>query len=660
MRIRRVASPPTARRATEKIIQNFSGLNTTAPYTQLKDSESPYFYNVRLYARNASDRRVAVGTRKGPGFYSVPVGETVDQQQTSTTGADAFAITDTTWVASKFTAGATGRLSKVDVNVYKNVSPTQHLIVKIYTNSGGAPGTLLATSSILSSAITGSAAYATARFVEAPVVTSATVYWVVCHMQTGGTGSYAWTTTTNAVAASSSTNSGGSWTPSASVAMNLKTYVATDKPFLGGIRYTPSNSTAKTIIACDTVVYSVSDVDGTLTSLKTGLSSSATEYNFGQSNDILYVVNGQDTPQQYDGTTWQALSASSGFTDPNSLASASKFITFHKNRMWLVSNANPTRISFSDLGEYNKYTSTNFIFAPSPKSGDPITGITVFQDNLVVFTRKTKYVLYGDDPGNFVLRQSSGKKGAVSQAVIATSPNHIYFLSDDGIYRYNGSADELMSDPIQTEIDNIADKTDASAVYHSNYYRLYYPSTGATQNNSSVLWDDINKIWLRDSNTFIDKPFVNELNELIEGSSTMGAVFNAEQQYSDLGKPIDFKYWTKYFGDGLHKIFIRRVIPSIRLQTQPYMLNVYIDMDQRNNIPLRYQIAAQASGNTWGDGSTWTTGTVITWGSSAVSTPTILQGSEAYWHQIRYEQDGVDTPVEILSYILQLRSRRLE
>jgi hypothetical protein len=659
MRIRRVASPPTARRATEKIIQNFSGLNTTAPYTQLKDSQSPYFYNVRLYARNASDRRVAVGTRKGPGFYSVPVGEAVDQQQTSVTGTANQTVDTTLWYGKKFTAGTTGRLSKVELNLKTGTSPTQHLIVKIYTDSSGSPGSLVATSSILSSTVTASYAYTVARFIEAPAVTSGTSYWVIAYMQTGGSGSYNWSSTTNATTAKTSNNQGASWSTT-TYDLNIKTYVSTDSKFLGGIRYTPSNATAKTIIAVGTSVYSVSDINGSLTVLKSGLSASATEYNFGQSNDTLYITNGQDSPQQYDGTIWQALSASSGYTDPGGLSGASDYLVFHKNRMWLVSTSNPTRVSFSDLGDYNKFTSTNFIYAPAPKSGDPITGLLVFQDNLIVFTRKTKYVLYGDDPGNFVLRQSSGKKGAVSQYSIAASSNHVYFLSDDGVYRYNGSADELMSDPIQNEIDAIADKSKASAVFHSNYYRLYYPNTGALTNNSSVLWDDINNQWLRDSNTFVDKPFIDEVNALIEGSSQNGAVFKAEQQYSDLGKPISFKYWTKYFGDGLHKIFMRRVIPSIRLQTQPYRLNVYIDLDQKNTIPIQYQIAAQASGATWGGGGTWTTGSVISWGSAAVSIPTIMQGSEAYWHQIRFEQDGVDTPVEILSYIIQLRSRRLE
>jgi len=655
MRIRRVASPPTARRATEKLIQTFSGLNTTAPYTQMKDSDSPYFYNVRLYARNASDRRVAIGTRKGPGFYSVPVGETVDQQQTTVTGAADQSIGTSTWNAKKFTAGATGRLTKVELNLKYGTNPSQHLEVAIYSDSGGSPSTLLASSSILSSEITASYVYETARFVEAPVVSSGTSYWIVAYMQEGGTGDYKWSSTTAATTAKTSSNQGGSWATT-TFDLNCKTYVSTNKPLLGGIRYTPSNATAKTIIAVGTAVYSVSDVNGSLTALKTGLSSSATSYAFAQSNDVLYVCNGVDTPQQYDGTTWQDVSASSGYTGTIPI---SKFVIFHKNRLWVVDKDNPTLLKYSDLGEYNKYTSTNIVYAPSPKSGDPITGLMVFQDNLIIFTRKTKYVLFGDDPGNFVLRQSSGKKGAVNQASIATSPNHIYFLNDDGVYRYNGSADELVSDPIQTEVNNMSDKTKASAVYHANYYRLYYPAGIAVTNDSCILWDDINRVWLRDSNTYVDKSFVNESEELYEGSSQVGSIYYAEQAYSDMGRPIAFKYWTKYFGDGIHKIFLRRVLPSIRLQTQPYDLSVSIDMDQKGNVPLQYTISAQASGTSWGGGTVWTDNVTV-WGSSTVSTPTILQGSEAFWHQIRFEQTGVDTPVEILSYLLQFRSRRIE
>lgn len=652
MKLRREPVRPTSRKSTERLVQTFTGLNTTAPYTQMKDSVSPYFYNCRLYARNSTDRRVAVGTRKGPGFYTVPLGETVDQQQTSTTGAADQTLTDTTWKADKFVAGSNGRLSKVDIRLKNGTTPTQHSIVALYSDSGGSPGALLGTSSILSNSITGSYTYITARFVEAPQVVSGTTYWVVSYMQMGGSGNYLWSSTTTATTAKTSADSGGIWSTT-TYAFNLKTYISTNSKLLGDTRYTPSNAAAKTLIAHGTNVYTINDGTGATTSIKSGLSVLATDYYFDQSNDQLFWTNGVDVPYFYDGTTVAIVAGS---------PPVSKFCVFHKNRLWLVDANNPTKLVFSELGDYQQYLSTSFIFAPSPKSGDPITGVKVFQDNLVVFTRKTKYILFGDDPGNFVLRQSSGKKGAVNQDVIQADPNYIYYLSDDGVYRYNGSADELISDAIQTEVDTIADKTKAAAAIQNNYYRLYYSGAGSSVNNSTILWDSLNNFWLRDSGTYVDKPFVNESNVLYEGSSLVGALYFAEQAYSDLGKPIAFQYWTKYFGDGLHKMLLRRLVPSIRLQTQPYRLNVYIDIDQRNTIPLRYQIAAQASGSLWGEGGDveWGFGVPILWGSNTVSTPTILQGTEAFWHQIRFEQTGVDTPVEILSYILQLRVRRLE
>lgn len=654
MKIRRGPQQLTGRRLKEIPVGGtgspFVGLNTTYPNTQLKDGESPNYYNVRLYARKASDRRVAVGTRKGSGFYSVPLGETVDQQVTSTTGASDASITTTTWKADTFQAGATGRLTKVDIRLKEGTSPTQHVIVEVYSDSGGAPGALLATSSVLSSSITSSYAYITARFVEAPQVISGSDYWIVSYMQAGGTGDWLWSSTTSATTALTSADSGGSWS-STSYSLNLKTYVSTDSPFLGGYKYNPSTATAKTVIAHGTNVYTISEVDGTTTSIKSGLNGSATEYNFAQADDKLFWVNGYNTPFYYDNSTVTAIS------DVD--APAGRFLAFHKGRLFISGqSADPTRLAWSDFADYTTWSSTGFTYVPQSKTGDPITGMIVFQDNLIIFTRKTKYVLFGDDPGNFVLRQSSGKKGAVNQASIASDPNYIYFLSDDGVYRYNGSQDELISDPIQTEIDNIEDKTKVAGVYQGNYYRLYYPQTGSTANDSCVLWDTLNKFWLRDSNTYIDKPFLDDSNELIEGSSLVGAVYHAEQEYSDLGKPIEFIYWSKIFGDGLRKLFLRRFTPSIRLQTQPYHLNIYIDIDQRNANVLSYTLDALASGYTYGSGETYGGG--ATFGSRVVGVPDTFAGTEAYWHQIKFELTGVDTPVEILSYVLQIRVRRTE
>lgn len=345
-KVRRMPVQAIARKYQERLIETFLGLNTTYPYTQLKDSQSPHFYNCRLYARNSTDRRVAIGTRKGPGFYSVPLGETVDIQQTSTTGAADATLSTTTWQAKKFTNTSAGRLTKVDIRLKEGTMPTQHVIVAIYSDSSGSPGTLLATSSILSSVITSSYSYLSARFVEAPTLAATTAYWIVAYMQDGGSGSWLWSSTTNATTAKSSTNSGGSWSTT-SYDLNAKTYVSTNSKYLGGFRYTPSNATAKTVIAHGTAVYTVSEVDGTTTSIKTGLSA-ATDYFFDQSNDQLYTVNAVDVPQYWDGTTWAVVGGTPG---------VSKYLTFHKNRLWFVNSADPTKLVFSELSDYHTYLS---------------------------------------------------------------------------------------------------------------------------------------------------------------------------------------------------------------------------------------------------------------------------------------------------------------
>lgn len=645
-RIRRNANTPTGRKQQSTLIDTFLGLDATTPYTSLKDGQSPFFQNCRLYARNSQDRRISVGTRKGPGFYSVPAGETADVQLVSTTGAVNQSATTTTWLGQAFIPTSTGRLTKVDINIKTGTTPTQHLMVAIYSNSGGSPSTLLATSSILSSNISSSLGYLSARFVEGPSVTALSTYWIVIYMQDGGSGDYNWSSTTSVSTAKTSNSSGGTWS-AAAYGLNYKTYISTSTKQLGSGRYNPISGTNKTLMAHGTVMYTINDVTGATTSIATGLSGSATKYYFASSDDKIFWTNGNDLPKYWDGAAVATVTAA---------GVNSKFVIFHKNRAWFVDPANPTKVIFSDLGDYTTYTSTNFLYVPSPKSGDPITGWIVYQDNLIIFTRKTKYVLYGDDPGNFVLRQSSGKKGAVVQDVIKSDANFVYFLADDGIYRYNGSQDQLISDKVQTLVDQIADKSLATAVIHNNYYRLYYPGYGSTTINASLLWDTINNFFLYDTETYCDMPIVLENNTLVEGSSLFGALFYAEQAYSDMGKPISFKYWTKYFGDGLRKIFLRRVIPSIRLQTQPYDLDVLIDINQLNTASIRYTVEAQASGATWAGGDSWADGT--TWGSATVSTPESLQGTEAYWHQIRYEQSGVDTPVEILSMVLETRVRR--
>jgi hypothetical protein len=79
----------------------------------------------------------------------MPAGEALDAAHVSTTGAADQSVGVTTWKAKKWTAVASGRLTKVEIRVKNASSATGPIIVLVYSDSPGSPGTLLAQTSIV-------------------------------------------------------------------------------------------------------------------------------------------------------------------------------------------------------------------------------------------------------------------------------------------------------------------------------------------------------------------------------------------------------------------------------------------------------------------------------------------------------------------------------
>ena len=92
----------------------------------------------------------------------------------------------------------------------------------------------------------------------------------------------------------------------------------------------------------------------------------------------------------------------------------------------------------------------------------------------MIGTRLTKYVVYGSDEGDFTLRKSPGAQGVVSQEAQVVLGNYMYAMSDDGVYRFNGSSDVAISDAIQPDIDAITDKGSVFMVGWQKKVRIYY------------------------------------------------------------------------------------------------------------------------------------------------------------------------------------------
>lgn len=643
---------PNGRKLSKLEAFNLAGLDLVTPHDAMDNAKSPTLYNCRIQEQDSTGtaRRVAIRTRKGPGFYTVPVGETIDTSQTSTTGASDQPINTVHWTGQPFVPSVDGRLTKIDAR-FKNPDGTiGSVILEVRADDGGVPGDIIATSSTQGSSITDSYSYISFRFIEAPLLTNGTTYWLVAHLQNGGVGEYNWSGTTNTTTALHTDNAGGSWV-ALGASVNFKTYLSTAGGVKGLGRYYPTSGSNTTLFAHGTVVYKTTDSTGAVTSIKTGLSSSATDYHFAQSQDKMYWVNGLNNPMVYDGASVVDVSGS---------PSVSNLLVFHKNRLFLQPASDPTRIEFSELGDYSTYGATSFLYVPAPKTSDPIVKILSFQDNLAILNKNSKWVLSGTDLATFNLRQAIGKNGAASSCAVDSDENYIYYLgSDRHFYRWNGVADEDIGALIQPELDKIPDLNSVCVRAWKNQIRIYYPTSGASSNSRCLIFDKIIQEWLRDTDAYIKRTSLQfkDDNKLVEASDIAGVLYYAEQRDSILGKPISFEYRSKYhsFGESGAKKQIRKMYPLLRSQEAPFTIEVQVDKDLRNQ-PKSYTIDTQGTGAEWGTGLTYGGGS--TYGKTELIAPRLTVSGQAVYFQLRFVHVGADQPIELLGYILYYRTKR--
>lgn len=635
-------------------VYDLRGLNLIAPDQVMPEGETPYTINSRMYAREDGETRVAIRTRRGSRRLSTPIGEALNVQNVASSTGD-VTFDETNWVAEQFTPSSSGALTKLEFEIKSSVAGGGHVIVDIYSDNAGVPGDLLAQGSIYAGTITSSYQYLPAYFIDAPSLTSGTAYWHRLRVQEGGTATYA----VNKTAASggySTVNPGGVYT-ALGYTWRYKSYLATAGEILGYTRRYPQNKANRTLFAFGTDVYSVTNA-GVATSISSAIHANAENVRFAQIDDKTMWVDGNNTAKEWDGTTVSAISG---------VAGTPTHIIVHQQRVFFVPADDPTRVNFSALNDRTSYPSVNFFYVPSPKSPDHIAGWRVFQDNLVILTHETKHIVYGSDLSSFTRKEAIGTKGAVSDEAIAVDRNYIYFMADDKhIYRFNGVEDEILSEKVEPLLQSINDTSKVRLHLYRNQLRVYYPSGTNNQSEDMLLLElsrkESNKYlqWFHDTG----RPVCGSLewnldnNELIEFSSLVGAMYLGETDESDLGKGIDFKYWTVYkmYGSGAAKDRVKRFRPFVRPTDASYTMQIGKDIDF-NNDPTMVPYTVDPGGALWGNFN-WNDGTL--WGdNTALVDDKVAMSGRGKFTQYRFENDKVDCPVELYGYVSLIKSGRV-
>lgn len=639
------------------------GLNMVTPDQLIDDKastagQSPFATDFRIFLpTDTSEPRTSVQSRQGASFYSIPIGETLDTQFTTTTGQNDANVSYVNNVAQLWTPGTNNALTAIDLLI-KSTGSSDTITVNIYTNVSGAIGSLIASSSIAASSITTSYVYVKARFAQAPVLSTSSSYWIVLSAQEETiTANYAWSKSTSGSGAMTSPDGGSTWTATTGE-LNFKTYLSTPGSVKGQIRWINKNGIKQSIFAFGTGIYYVSNEStGVTTQIASGLSSTATRYRFETVYDKCYIVNGVDPLMIWDGTTMTTVPNVGGLANPANM------VVYH-DRAWYYNNSDPTRLYFSNL--YPDLTTipvVNFQYVPDTASPDPLTGFSKFQDQLVLFTKDSKYLLLGDNVSTLGLSQSpGGTKGAVSQEAISQGEKYVYFWSiDGGPYYYDGAQDHQLGDDIQPISDTITSLSDMDTIVTEKEFRIYFKANGDVMHRYMLLYDLRYNEWMYDTETYTRLPIaqVLETNTLVEASSTVGALYFGENQDNHLGAPIHFKYWTNYkkYTSGIAKDRIKTFRAIFESPDRTIDVRVGKDGDFDNNPNMKI-VTLNSSGILYNGGETYGDTTAVYGRGSRISNPQISMSGRSLNTQYRFEKDVLNTPIRLYGYEAIISSGR--
>ena len=595
-------------------------------------------------------------TRKGCDHYTVPVGETVNVQVTSTTGAADAGFTTTTWLAEKVTATATGPMTKIDVRVKNSAAATGAVVVYLYSNVSNAPGALLATTTIAETDIGSSYAYETAYSMEAPDVTNGTVYWVVIGLQESGTGTMYVSSTTNSTDAKVSTDAGQSWS-AATYSLNVKMYSSTTggvkgKPFRA---YRPDGS-AITFFDHGTNVYKVNDADGSITSIDSSISALSTVVRFAYVDDTLFYTDGVGKPRKYDHAT-----ASEVTTATNN----ARNIIEHVGLLWFMNADDNNGGYYSNFEDFEVFTSTDFFNEPAPNTSDPLTAWEKLNGVLYMFTRKNKRQIMGTDTATFESNDAFAQKGTFSQESVVADQNEIFFASDDGVYEFNGTYEKNIFEPIIDEYTSIERKEDIHLELHGNKLYVWYRPNGQAEVSACYVYNTLYKVMeSHDLNTKIGGAFArHDITDMfIQASNRAGVLYYAERQsnnYHNLGAPLYAEVRTAYdhFGSPQQKKRITYWRPLLESVQGNYSLQAGFGADYSDDFTFR-NVPLQGTGYTYDDAESLYDSATYAAGGASTDMSLNIFGDAYRWQRV-YKHHAAYEPVVFAGEVLTVQTRRL-
>lgn len=345
------------------------------------------------------------------------------------------------------------------------------------------------------------------------------------------------------------------------------------------------------------------------------------------------------------------------------------FIENHNNRIWTL-DGNSLRYSVLDTSvteeHFNDWDTTNNsgeIIIPSGQ-GDIGTGLYSLNNTLFVFQKRAIWGVYGTSPANFELRNITNEIGLINKSTLVEWDNYLMFLSDRGIYLFDGSNLKNISEgKINNLLNSMADKTKPKAVIWDNKYLLAYPSTSSNYNDEAIFYDMASGVFGRFKNLYVNDWVVwnggDDSGQIFFGSSNQGTIYRWDTGSNDDGYEIESYYYTPSYSFGAN--MNDKAIKKFYVQ-QLALGNWTIDVTQYGNITESI-ITGSPIDISPGDASYWDVAQwdVDSWSGEGAIISTRVAEFQGLFKYFKYklEQGGFNEGMELLGLTATSRVRRL-
>ena len=301
-------------------------------------------------------------------------------------------------------------------------------------------------------------------------------------------------------------------------------------------------------------IYKGSDGAGAFTEITGGSALSAgLPVDMLTYRDTLFISNGAQPVQYFQsGTTKADISGSPA-------PPKGKYLAVCDNRLFVAGNpASPNTIYYSGIALFSSLPATqfpedNFIAIPRQDTGDVITGLAVFRDELFVFRRNDIWALMGSGPENYVLQQVNNCIGALGHRAIANTGSSLIFASPGHIYEYSESGVKDIGLPLEPLVHSLDFSNAIARSYPAKNQVWICCGTTASKNDRALVYDRTHSAW-----SVFDIPLgaacvfdgAGDGGEIYGGAPDAGTVWKLDTGSNDAGQNIAFSYTTKHFSMG--------------------------------------------------------------------------------------------------------------